>query len=287
MNNFFVFTEAYGCGRILKKCLESYFKYHDHKVNVFGTSKDFKELGKFKNVEYWELSDDNELRECFKHGHLGTAHLESRVIREFSNDYKYLIHFDSDLIFMKESISLLTDKLDEGYDLVGPRRCYKNNANGRGDLSNIEDVVQTYFHAFNKEKISQFDFNILRSMIVGFYNPIGHPTLDYFDPVSFDILKNGGKIFFLDPDLVGGLNEDGKRINKFSDLNSDMDFGDHLCHFAGIGSGMKFTRDGAGSVPQSYVDWAKSRYSLYMKLFYGEDTEYDIEKYEKLKSFFQ
>lgn len=286
-NKAFIFTESYGCGLILKKCLESFFKYHPNTiVHVFGTHKDFKELGKFKNVEYIELSEDLELKECFKHGHLGTAHIGARVITEFSKGFDYIIHFDSDVIFQKESLSLLYDKIDEGYDLIGPVRCYKNNMNGRTDLSELSDVTQTYFYAFNKTKISNYSFTDLRSMIVGFHNPLNHPILDYFDPVSFDILKNGGKSCFLNTDLVGGLTLEGNRKNKYEILNSDMDFGENLMHFAGVGSGMKFHFQGAEQTNQSYVDWALKRFALYYKLFYGisiPNTEVDNEKFELLK----
>ena len=286
-NNVYIFTEAYDCGLILKKCLESFFKYHpDTIINVFGTAKDFKELGKFKNVEYIELSEDQELKECFKSGHMGTAHIGTRAIKEFSKGFDYLIHFDSDLIFRKESLSLLIDKIKEGYDLVGPRRCYKNNMNGRTDLEELRDVSQTYFYAFNKNKISEYDFPTLRQMVVGYYNPLGHPILDYFDPVSFDILKNGGKIFFLSPDDVGGLTEEGNRKNKFEVLNKDTDFGDNLMHFAGVGSGMKFYTKGIGSAHQSYADWAIKRFGLYQKLFYDkilDNVEINESTYEILK----
>ena len=275
MNNKpFIFTEAFNCGLILKKCLESFFKYHpDTVVNVFGTFKDFKELGKFKNVEYHELSEDRELAECFKHGHLGTAHIGAKVIKEISKGHDYIIHFDSDVIFRKESLSLLTNKIEEGYDLIGPRRCYKNNMNGRTDLSNLSDVSQTYFYAFNKNKISDYDFPTLRNMIVGFHNPLNHPILDYFDPVSFDILKNGGKIFFLNVDQVGGLTEEGNRKNNFLELNSDMDFGENIIHFAGVGSGMKFYFKGTENAAKSYADWALKRFALYYKTFYDKDVE--------------
>jgi hypothetical protein len=286
-NKTYIFTEAYDCGLILKKCLESFFEYHpDVIVHVFGTAKDFKELGKFKNVEYMELSEDQELRECFKHGHMGTAHIGARVIKEFSVGYNYIIHFDSDVVFRKESLSLLTSKIDEGYDLIGPRRCYKNNMNGKTDLADLADVSQTYFYAFNVNKISSYDFSTLRQMIVGYHNPLGHPILDYFDPVSFDILKNGGKIFFLSPDDVGGLTEEGSRKNKYTDLNSDMDFGDNLMHFAGIGSGMKFYYKGIGTAHKSYTDWAIKRFGLYHKLFYNKDLdniEINPSIYEMLK----
>ena len=286
-NKAFIFTESYGCGLILKKCLESFFRHHpDTVVHVFGTHKDFKELGKFKNVEYVELSDDLELKECFKHGHLGTAHIGTRVIKEFSKGFDYVIHFDSDVIFQKESLSLLYDKIDEGYDLIGPVRCYKNNMNGRTDLSELSDVSQTYFYAFNKTKISDYSFADLRKMIVGFHNPLNHPILDYFDPVSFDILKNGGKSYFLNVDLVGGLTMEGNRKNKYEELNSDMDFGENLMHFAGVGSGMKFYFQGAEQTNQSYVDWALKRFALYYKLLYGisaDNIEVDDKIFELLK----
>jgi hypothetical protein len=286
-NKAFIFTESYGCGLILKKCLESFFRHHpDTVVHVFGTHKDFKELGKFKNVEYVELSDDLELKECFKHGHLGTAHIGARVIKEFSKGFDYVIHFDSDVIFQKESLSLLYDKIDEGYDLIGPVRCYKNNMNGRTDLSELSDVSQTYFYAFNKTKISDYSFADLRKMIVGFHNPLNHPILDYFDPVSFDILKNGGKSYFLNVDLVGGLTMEGNRKNKYEELNSDMDFGENLMHFAGVGSGMKFYFQGAEQTNQSYVDWALKRFALYYKLLYGisaDNIEVDDKIFELLK----
>lgn len=282
----FIFTEAYNCGLILKKCLESFFKYHPEAlVHVFGTAKDFKELGRFDNVEYMELSSDQELKECFKQGHMGTAHIGARVIQEFSEGYDYIIHFDSDLIFRKESLSMLLEKINEGYDLIGPRRCYKNNMNGIKGLDSLMDVTQTYFYAFNKRKISNYNFQTLRSMVVGYHNPLGHAILDYFDPVSFDILKNGGKIFILNEDAVGGLTAEGTRKNAFEDLNNDLDFGANIVHFAGCGSGMKFYYKGGENTAESYVNWAIKRFGLYYKVNYGtnlENIEINEEVAEKL-----
>jgi len=284
----FIFTEAYGCGLILKKCLQSFFKYHpDIKVNVFGTFKDFKDIGKFKNVEYFELSDDLELKECFKNGHLGTAHIGTRVIKEFSKDSDYIIHFDSDIVFKKESLSLIFEKIEEGYDIIGPRRCYKHNRNGKTNLDHLPDVSQTYFFAFNKNKIDSFTFDVLRQMVVGYYSPTQDPILDYFDPVSFNILSNGGKIYFLNPDFVGGLTETGGRNNKYGELNEDLDFGDNLVHFAGIGSGMKFYFNGADNAHKSYVDWALKRFGVYYKIFFNkslENVEFDEKSYNLLKN---
>ena len=67
MVDVFIFTEAYNCGKILKKALESFFLYHPgQKVHVFGTYKDFKELKEFKNnLEFIEMSDDARLKEYY------------------------------------------------------------------------------------------------------------------------------------------------------------------------------------------------------------------------------
>jgi hypothetical protein len=286
MENIYIFTEAFNCGLILKKCLESFFVYHKNTiVNVFGTKKDFDDIGFFKNVNYVDLTLNQEVKSHYQNGHLGTAYIGSRVIKEYSEGYDYIIHFDSDVIFRKESLSLLTDKINEGYDLIGPVRCYKNNMNGRTDLSDYSDVVQTYFYAFNKTKISDYDINTLQQMIVGNYNPLNHPILDYFDPVSFDILKNSGKMYFLDTDLVGGLTKEGNRFNKYKEPNEDMDFGENLIHFAGVGSGMSFYHN-KNYAYQGYQDWSIKRFILYYRLFYNEElsTNYDVTKYELLNN---
>lgn len=286
MNDVFIFTEAYNCGLILKKCLESFFKHHDANIHVFGRRDDFEEMGHFDKVIYHDTSGDIELENSFLYGHLGTAHIFSRVIVDLCGDKKYIIHFDSDTIFRAESLSLILNKFKEGYDLVGPRRCYKNNLNGRNDLNNLPDVTQTYFYGFNKTKITNFDFNILKQMIVGSYNPSGHPILDYFDPVSFNIINNGGKVFYLDFNLVGAQDENGNRINKYGEISKDCDFGDNIIHFAGIGSGMKFYKLGKGHVPVFYYEWAIKRYATYMKLMYDEiidDNLIDYSAYELIK----
>lgn len=66
-----------------------------------------------------------------------------------------------------------------------------------------------------------------------------------------------------------------------------MDIGSKFIHFAGIGSAMSFINNGNGNVPKSYVDWAKSRYAIYMKVFYNQeiDIPYDDEYYKKIKNF--
>lgn len=284
-DDIFIFVISYNCGTILRKCLESFHKYHDCKVHIFGTYKDFKQLDKHKNNEYIELSTDDTLKSLYQNGHLGTAYIWTKVLLGEYSDSKKIVQIDSDVILKKECLSDISKGFDDGYDLIGPRRAYENNLCNRNDLKGLKDVVSTYFIGVNLEKISKYDFNTLHRMVVGYYNPLGHPILDFFDPVSFDILKNGGKILYLNKEDYGSMDENGNKENSFGNINSIMDFGAKIVHFAGIGSGMNFYNNGNGNVPESYAEWAKKRYYLYMKLLYGKDVgEYDkntLEEYLK------
>lgn len=271
----FVFAICYNCGKILKKALESFIKFHPEQiVHVFGTYKDFKELKQFKkNLEFVELSDDLLLKEYYKNGHLGTTYIFTKVLRKEYGNYTKVIHFDADTIFREECLSDVISGFNDGFDLIGQRRSYEKNKCGRTDLAGVPDVICTCFFGINLEKISNYDFQTLHRMAVGYYNPHGEPILDAFDPVCFDVLHNGGKIKFLNFNDYGSSDESGSWKNDYEELNNLFDFGKKFVHFAGIGSGMNFYYNGSGSVPKSYVDWAKERFSMYMKLFYNEDIE--------------
>ena len=287
----FIFTEAYNCGKIAKKALESFFKHHDHKVHVIGRHKDFKELKEFfDRIEIVEVSQDPLLEQYYKQGHLGTAYIFAKALQKGYGDYSKIVHFDSDVIFREECLADITDGFEEGYDLIGQRRPYKNNkANDKGQFDELEDVVGTCFFGINTDKISNYDFNTLHRMCVGYYNPHGHQVIDFFDPVSFDVIKNEGKVKYLDSKFYGSCDEDGNYDNGYPKLNELFDFGDKFIHFAGIGSGQNFTNNGPGNVPMHYVDWAKERYSMYMKLFYNEDVGdgFDQENYEIVKKLYK
>lgn len=287
-NETFIFSICYNCGKILNKALESFFKYHpDETVHVFGTSKDFKELKQFKkNIEFVELSGDIKLKELYKNGHIGTAYIMSKILKMEYGDYKYIIHFDSDVVFREECLSDIYSGFDDGYAIIGQRRGYEKNRCNRNDLSGIQDAIGTCFFGLNIEKLPERDFNTLMNMVVGYYNPHHHPILDFFDPVTFDIIYNGGKVKYLDYNDYGSSNENGSWENDYPELNLLFDFGKKFIHFAGIGSGMNFINNGSGNVSETYVSWAKERYSLYMKIFYDENSviPYDIIAYNKIKS---
>ena len=282
----FVFTEAYNCGLILKNALDTFHKYHDCKVNIFGTYKDFKQLTKHNNNVYIELSEDDNLKKLYSNGHVGTAYIFSKVINGDYTKNDKIIHFDSDIIFRNECLSYIIDGFNSGYDLIGSRRCYKNNLNGRKDLSDLKDVVQTYFFGFNKEKIKIHNFEELIRMTVGYHNPYNHPILDFFDPISFEILYNNGNPLFLDYDLFGGMNEYGDKNNKYGEVNQKIDFGDLLIHFAGVGSGMNFFKNPSGA-DAGYKEWAIKQYILYYKLFYNKELSdnYDKEKFDIIEKY--
>lgn len=287
-NDVFIFAIAYNCGKVLNKMLESFHKHHDAKIHLFETHKDFKDAMKHPNNEYIEVSTDAQLKEYFKQGHLGTSYIWTKVLSGEYGNYSRVIQIDSDVIFREECLSDITNKFAEGYDLIGPRRPYSNNKCGRDDIRHLDDVVSTYFIGVNIEKISKYDFNTLHRMIVGYYCPVGNPILDFFDPVSFDIIRNGGKVFYLPFENYGSIDENGNSDNGFTELNDLFDFGNKIIHFAGIGSGMNFYYNGNGNVPSTYTEWAKKRFSLYMKVFYNEDIEFPFEQkdYELLKQYF-
>jgi len=289
----FIFAIAYNCGKILNKCLESFHKHHDAKIHIFGTHKDFKQVIKNKNNEYIEISGDNFIENYFKQGHLGTSYVWTKVMKGEYGNYKKIIQIDSDVVFGTECLSDILTKFDEGYDLVGPRRAYKNIKTipahmKEEEIRALEDVVSTYFLGVNLEKVGNYDFNTLHRMVVGYYNPAGHPIIDFFDPVSFDILNNGGKIYYLDFNDYGSCNEEGSFDNDNPKMNKLYDYGNKLIHFAGIGSGMNFFYNGNGDVPATYTEWAKKRFALYMKIFYNEDIkiEFNKEEYELVKKYF-
>ena len=262
----FIFTIAYNCGVILKKCLDSYHKYHDKPIHIFGKKEDFNGLTEHKNNVFIDLSDDIILAQYYTHGHIGTAYIWAKVIKIEYGDYDKIIQIDSDVIFLDECLSDITNKLDLGYDLVGPRRSYIT-------MPNYNDVVSTYFIGVNINKISDFEFKILHKMAAGHYNPLGHKVIDFFDPISFNIISNGGLMHILDFKEYGSSDENNNFDNGCLEMNTLYDCGSKILHFAGIGSGMNFYKNGSVDVPITYVNWAKKRYSLYMKLFYDEDID--------------
>ena len=278
-NNLFIFAIAYNCGLVMKKCLESYHKFHNDKIYIFGTKNDFNFIEYHENNILIDITEDKQIKNAYNKGHLGTAHIWANVItKKYDINYEKIIQIDSDIVFLKECLSDIKKNFEEGYDLIGARRSYKS-------IPNLKDVVSTFFIGVNLEKITKRNYEDLVLMIAGFYNPANHQTIDFFDPISFDILYNKGKINYLNFLDYGSCDETGNFDNENLEMNTLFDYGKKIIHFAGIGSGMNFYNNGHGEVPLTYVEWAKKRYSLYLKFFYNKeiDVEYDKKDYQLLK----
>ena len=284
MQKSLIFTEGFGCGKILRNALITFHKFHDLKVFVFGTEEDFRELEPHPNNIYIDCTNHAFLKKSYALGHAGTAFIFAKVYAGTLSDLrqhikpgheelmqlKQVIHFDSDVIFKKESVSLLESAMDEGFDIVGSRRCYVNNpANIPVDPS-IPDAMSTYFFGMKIDKIPKYDVQLFMRMCQGVHNPLGHEAFDFFDPVTFVALKNGARIKFIDQRLIGGQNERGSKHGDFKS-NMHLDMGEHLAHFGGVGSGYAYHRN-KQQQNESYGNWALGRWALYAKMFFNDDS---------------
>lgn len=282
----YVFTEMVGCGKIGKVALDSFKWHHPHTiVHVYGTPEDFAWIEPSPNLVFHDLNAQQEILNKFNSGHLGTATLWANIIK--SSNAKYLIHFDSDVVFRAPVINEISAFLNSGYDLVGPMRNYKCNPQRIFGIRHLPDVTQTLCFGFNRERITNWNMPTLTKMVQGVYCPFGHNVIDFFDPICFDIIENGGSVFILNGDDYGGFDSSGGRINKYTELNSLIDFGDKLAHFSAVGSGMYYYTNSKhinSSVPRTYIDYALEKYAIFCKIFYGEDigVEYDRSKYDPL-----
>ena len=303
---FFVFMEVVRCGEIGSVTLRSFFKYHPGQiVHVFGLEDDRRSIAEFKDVIFHSLDKPEpqdtiwgnsklqryrftrrarQIAHNFDYGHLGTASLWAHIIQTCPE--KFIIHFDSDVIFRAPALDDITSRLQNGYDIVGPPRAYKNNPNKRDDIRSLMDLTQTCFFGFNKDKVPNYSYKTLTKMCQGLYNPDGFDMLDFFDPVARSIMKNDGQIFYLSPDDYGGWGREGTRTNKYPELNAIVDFGNKMSHFSAVGSGMNFYKNGGKikKVADDYVQYGLEKYAVYMKLFYNKviDVKYDSKKYAPL-----
>lgn len=282
----FIFTEVYGCTKIGRIALESAYAHHPQTpIHIFGTLDDFAQLERRPTYIYHDISQEKKILENFNWGHLGTASLWAKVIQE--SQQQYIMHFDSDVIFRANVFDEIIQRLREGHSIVGPVRNYQHNPNNRDDVRYLADVSQTYCFGFDKTKVTARDYATFTKMCQGAFNPFGHPVIDFFDPVMFDIFRNGGTIHFLSPDDFGGCDRYGKRVNVYPEPNALMDFGKKIVHFSSVGSGMYYhlhPEKVGDKVPRTYSDYAKERYAVFCKLFYQEDIGvlYDAKKYAAL-----
>lgn len=306
----YIFTEIVNCGKIGKIALDSFHKHHQHIVHVYGTVEDFNQITFHpKNVL---IPVSEKIQNGYVHGHVGTALLWETVIKTAPNNT--FIHFDSDVVFRANTIDEIITKGND-FDLIGPIRNYQYNPHNRNDIRYLADICQTNCTLFKRSFISErylhttfslgarirgllnqspklFVRNIKWSikrlllkntmsrfaqMIHGTWNPFPFPTLDFFDPVMFDMIQNGARIYHLDFNNVGGWDRYGSRDNIFKEINNfegpyKLDYGKKLIHFSCVGSGMNFYLhpDRKKGIGEHYVQASLDRYALFCKVFYNE-----------------
>lgn len=271
-DNVFIWTEAFNCGEILNPMIASYLKHNDFTLNVFGTSEDFKEvqssspLLKFhdlrKNKKTTKI--EKKILNSYKSGHKGTAELWSYIIR--SKKERYFIHLDSDTVFLDDVITDLINsvKINEN-SLVGSRRPYLHRTYRKSGLdgamlNRLPDVVNTDCFIFDKNYISLKPAWNLRRKIWG-KRPLSHPVVDFFDPISFEIIKKGGKVHYIDSPNLGS--------QSFTNLKSD--FHNKRISFAAVGSGLNFYKNPKTKTSPGYRNFALASYSLYSRWLLNKD----------------
>jgi hypothetical protein len=261
----FIWTEAFNCGEILEPMLASYLAHNKYPIHVYATEKDFQEAKVKSNLVIFESlnsksffgkSLESKILKGYTKGHKGTAILWEHIIHSRNEDI--LIHLDSDNIFLADVIEDLIQAIEvEGHDLAGSRRPYRSRHYRRDgkdskQLDARPDTVNTDCFAFTKDKIKRHPRFWLRRKILGRRVSL-KPVVDAFDPVTFEIIKQNGKVKYMDsPDA--GFHSTSNWNSKF--LNSRISF-------AAVGSGCNFFKNGYGSVPEHYAKYAISSYSLF------------------------
>lgn len=274
----FIFTETVNCSEITKVMLRSFYRHHPNKkIHIFGGEQDFLELhdeGKHENAVLIDIKQYDGLEEKYKIAHQGTAYVFALVISgSISQKYDSFIHLDSDILFKKESLSLIENAFEEGFDIVGSRRCYGNNPSNVPNLSQLPDSISTYFLGMKLDKIPNYGFEKLCKYCEGAEHPLGWLVLDFFDGVTHSAINNGAKIKFLDQEAIGGQDEFGKKNSKFTS-NLHFDCGSHLIHFGGVGSGYAYSKGKKGA-SSPYYNWAMGRYSLFKRFFEKESIGFN------------
>jgi hypothetical protein len=269
----FIWTEAFNCGEILEPMLSSYLAHNEYPIHVYATEKDFQEAKTKSDLVIFESLNsksffgktlESKILKGYTKGHKGTAILWEHIIHSRNEDI--LIHLDSDNIFLADVIEDLIQAIEvEGYDLAGSRRPYRSRHYRRDgkdskQLDARPDTVNTDCFAFTKHKIKRYPRFWLRWKILGRRVSL-KPVVDAFDPVTFEIIKQNGKVKYMDSPNAG----------FHSTANWSSKFLESRISFAAVGSGCNFFKNGYGTVPEHYAKYAISSYSLFASQLLNKD----------------
>jgi hypothetical protein len=266
-DNVFIWTEAFNCGEVLNPMLASYLEHHNSEINVFGTLKDFSEITQNSpriKLNYLEDTILQKILLKYGRGHWGTAELWAHILK--NRPEKYFLHLDSDTIFLDNVTTQLVEAVKvDGFGLAGPRRPYfhrpyrKSGIDGKY-LDKLPDTVGTDCFIFDKDFIRLKPFWNLKRKIFG-KRPLRHPVVDFFDPVTFEMIRRGCRVLYVDTP------EGGSQYK--SNLNSK--FHSKIISFGAVGSGANFYKNPSIRTSPGYKNFALSSYSLYSRWLLNKD----------------
>jgi hypothetical protein len=281
---YFIWTEAVGCGEILPPCLESYLKHHKEKIHVFGYPEDLANIPKSTQIipmviqdlprEFghgMNLSFEKELRSAYQSGHEGTALLWAKIVAHRNENF--LLHLDSDTVFLGDVVSPIITQLKKGYGVVGTRRPYKEqvrNGNVKGyrrfQFFFYRDAVNTYAFGFHRGSIKSKSVIDIQNKIMNRYSSRIlqrlFPVIDFFDSLTFQLAHARG-IFYLDS-FNQAKSGKHSRYGEFESL---------MISFAAVGSGCNFYKNPQVRTSESYREFALASFSLYSKYLLDKEIE--------------
>ena len=274
MDKVFIWTEAFNCGEILTPMLSSYIKHNSNRIYVFGTKSDLEKveitspqivLASIDELNTCESPNfERKILKSYKKGHKGTSKLWSYLIK--FRPEQFFLHIDADTIFLGDTTSILVEAVASGkFALAGSRRPYFNRPYRKSGidgwlLDRLPDTVNTDCFAFDKSYINTFPFWNLNRKIVG-KRPLRNPVIDFFDPITFEIIRKNGKVLYVDSPDQGDIGI----------VNWESDFHTKRISFAAVGSGVNFFKNPHIKVPTGYRDFALSSYSLYSHYLLRKD----------------
>ncbi len=273
----FVWTEAFNCGEILPPMISSYLQHHDLPIHVYGTKNDLSYLNVESKLLRKELLSENEkykkiekkVLKGYKNGHLGTAILWKFLISTRPEDI--FIHIDSDTVFVNNGIKEIIEALKQkDFSIAGSRRPYRHrhyrlNGKDHETLNNMPDAVNTDCFGFKTDLIKKRPKFLLKRKILGKRTSFV-PNIDFFDPITFEIIGQGGKICYLDSPDEGAHSKPNKQSSFFQSRIS----------FAAVGSGSNFFKNPNVNTSVGYRNFALKSYSLYAKKLLNIDTGLEL-----------
>lgn len=278
--NRFIWTEIFNCGALAKVLIPSYLNHHDDPIHVFGFPNDLVGLPSHELIIPVAVSQDNGqhavscpglseeyLRAGFESGHLGTARLWAYLV--ISRPERYLIHIDSDIIFLGDAVNDVVRALEGGAVLAGPRRMYRLNQNNRDDVRNFNDCVHTYCFGFDREQLRvRSEWGLVRQIrgqtLLGRIR--NQRVLDFFDTISFKLMTRG-EVAYLDSPDVGQSGESSVK-SQFSRKILEVR--------SAVGTGCAVFNGYGESVPDTYKRYALESFSIFA--FYLLDLETGISR---------